>query len=205
MEQWPENPLEHVADYFGNYRDEEAWALLDQLKAENAESKAKVPELEAKIKSLMEEVQQASRMTRTGAIYKGLDPDGTNSVSTKAFIEKISGNKKFEIDLPLSKRQFYFMLACCAGLPDYEAPPKEGEGEAEPAPEAEGEQEEKEPEDPVEIFSQIADAFEQPDPVYASDQENPLYLRICERLKDFVPPEDPKEPEPEGEGEQAKE
>ena len=49
------------------------------------------------------------------------------------------------------------------------------------------------------------DAFEQPEPKFASDQENPIYLRICEKLKEYVPPEDPKEPEGEGEGEAAKE
>ena len=103
MEHWPENPLDYVSDYFGNYWDEAAWAELDKLKEENAAHKAKVPELEEKIKALAEEVQQASWMTRTGAVYKGMDPEGTNSISTKAFIEKISGNKKFDIDLALSK------------------------------------------------------------------------------------------------------
>ena len=99
------------------------------------------------------------------------------------------------------------MIACCAGLPDYTPPPKEEGEEAPPAePEGEGEQEEKEPETPpTEVFSQIMDAFEQPEPKFASDQENPIYLRICEKLKEYVPPEDPKEPEGEGEGEAAKE
>jgi hypothetical protein len=68
--------------------------------------------------------------------FKALDPQDTGSFSTKAFVLRVSGDKKFDADLKMTKEQFFkFVLEILVvedpveEAPVVEAPAEVVEGE----------------------------------------------------------------------------
>jgi hypothetical protein len=187
METWPEDPLAYVHDYFGNFRDEAAWEAMEEVKTNNEGMKTQVPELEAKIEAMNEDLARAKRMTKAYKIYKIMDPEATNEISTKAMVNRISGNGKFDTDTKLTKKQFYFLLSFISGDSDYTPPKVEGEEEEAP-PEPEGERQ-----SPADLFAKVAEVFSSEEPHFAGDLENELLMKMQEKMRAFVPPEKPAE------------
>ena len=199
--------MAYVHDYFGNYRDP-MWEVVEGIKTENQDLQTKIPDLEAKIEEIKKDITRAKKATRAYEIYKKLDPEATDAVSTKHMVAKLSGNAKFDVDTVMSKKQFYYLLLCISSDPDYQVPNAEGEGEGEAKAEEgdkeaekEGEKEEAEvaeqPEEPEEdheeIFSKMAEYFEasltEEKPSFDKDFENLDYVRITEKMREFVAPE----------------
>lgn len=99
--QQPEDPAAHFMDYVGNQRST-LWDEMEALEDENTRTQEELPSLEAEISRLQSELVDAQRKARIMACYKVTDPEATNALSTKAFVAKISGFAKFELDLKLT-------------------------------------------------------------------------------------------------------
>lgn len=76
--QWPEDPLTHLKDYFGNDRSP-VWDTMEQMEEENSRIKESLPELEATIQKLTDEIEVEKRKTKVFETYKAVNVDGSVS------------------------------------------------------------------------------------------------------------------------------
>ena len=98
------------------------------------EIRGAIPDLQTKLESLMEELDKEKRKTFAMNLYKGVDPDVTDQLGFKFFIQKLSGNAKFDVDTKITKVQFFHLLEECSMVEvpeEGEIAPVEGE-EAKP-------------------------------------------------------------------------
>ena len=72
----PEDPVEHLRDYFGKHRDP-TWDLVDLLTQENIEIEEAIPSLEDKIKMLETEVDLERKKNQVIDAYNALDTEKT--------------------------------------------------------------------------------------------------------------------------------
>eukprot|EP00347_Sterkiella_histriomuscorum_P004052 403361928 len=160
----PEDPVEHLRDYFGRYRDP-MWDVVDQLTQENQQLKEQeIPQLEIRLKELQLEIEADQREFKAKACYRCLDPERTNQVSTKLMIQKLSGLPKFDIDVKLEFGEFFRHF--CTITQD------ESLG---------GEMNYDRYEQQVELFMR---AFRDNQPPFQGDLENEIYKRFVQTLRD---------------------
>ena len=82
----------------------------------------------------MEELEKEKRKTFAINLYKGVDADVTDQLGFKFFVQKLSGNAKFDVDTKITKVQFFHLLEECSMVEvpeEGEIAPVEGE-EAKP-------------------------------------------------------------------------
>ena len=171
---WPEDPLDHLHDYFDNYRDP-AWDEFENMQEENKQmAEEKIPQLEETIQKLQNEVRITKRQNRAYKVYAANDTEGTEQIGTKLMIAKLSGNSKFDTDTKMNKKQFYHLLThFCEGN-----------------------------EEDDENFNKFITYFEktvaeEPSVPFTGDLENPDYVHIQEKMRSFQPPEENVEEQPE--------
>lgn len=79
----PEDPVEHLRDYFGRYRDP-MWDVVEQLTAENAKLKTEdIPSLQDDLFFMEMEVKGLKLQNQARDCYLYLDPERTVSKSKK--------------------------------------------------------------------------------------------------------------------------
>ena len=81
---WPEDPQEHLVDFFGQYRDP-MWDNMEDWKEEMENIRCEFPVLESKITDLEQQIATEKRKTWAYTLYKQADPD----VTVSALISKI--------------------------------------------------------------------------------------------------------------------
>lgn len=105
----PKNPNRAIREFFGNYYD----SSVDRQKSLNEEImilRNANPKLAEKVFELEEELVKEKRKHRVKKVFQDFyDSDSSNKnlqISTKLIVEKLSGNKKFEVDEKLSQEDF---------------------------------------------------------------------------------------------------
>ena len=101
----PENPSEYIQDYFGRYRDP-LWDEVDYMKSEISSLTSNIDSKEKEIQSLKQEISRYKRIAHVKETFSLLGPDNNGIVSTKALVQKLSGQPRFEIDLKLNQQNF---------------------------------------------------------------------------------------------------
>ena len=74
----PEDPQQHLVDFFGNYRDP-MWDNMDEMRDENEKLEESLPEMEERIVELEKLIELEKRRTAVNAVYRAGDPDETVS------------------------------------------------------------------------------------------------------------------------------
>ena len=125
--QWPEDPLTHLKDYFGNMRSPE-WDVMDQLQEENELIREELPSLQDTIVQLGEEIELEKRKTRIYETYRAINVDGSvsffkfvisqNAIGMKSIVQKLSGFAKFELDHKLGVEHFHAIAMKLAMVKD---------------------------------------------------------------------------------------
>lgn len=100
--QLPEDPTQHLMDYFGNLRSP-LWDEMDALTDENATMAEELPSMTEQIKELEAQLVDAQRKSLVCEIFKGADP---SCHGMKAMVNKLSGFAKFELDHKLTASHF---------------------------------------------------------------------------------------------------
>ena len=101
---WPEDPLTHLKDYFGNMQSPE-WEVMEQMQEENDRIRDELPNMEHTIAKLMEDIELEKRKNKIFETYKAVNVDG--SVSMKSIVLKLSGFAKFDLDHKISSEHFH--------------------------------------------------------------------------------------------------
>ena len=157
---------------------------MDEWNQEMDEIRSSIPDLQAKLESLQEELEKEKRKTFAVNLYKGADVDVTDQLGFKFFIQKLSGNAKFDLDTKITKVQFFHLLEemSCIEVSD--------QGEI---PVAEGEEPKTKKVFELETYKRISNAFgsalstSAATPLYASDQANTDYVAIMNCMRQFNP------------------
>merc|ERR1712156_499881 len=158
----PEDPVSHFMDYVGNQRSP-LWDDMEAMEDENAKINQDLPSMETEIERLRQGLVEAQRRTRMIELYKAADPEGTNALSTKAMVAKISGFAKFEVDMKLNCDQMVQLITTLS------------------SPEGGALSEEKF----EEIMEALNKAFVEGNPPYAGDLENETYKAILQAIRDL--------------------
>ena len=91
----PEDPQQHLMDYFGNMRSP-LWDELEDLQDENSQITEELPRLNRRIADLEEELAAAQRRTRAVEVFKAAD---LGSLGMKAINQKLIGDAKAKFDV----------------------------------------------------------------------------------------------------------
>lgn len=116
----PKNPNRAIREFFGNYYD----STIDMQKSLNEEIivlRNANPKLMEKVLELEEDLIKAKRTYRTKQIFDSFYNSDTtnknNQISTKLIIDKLAGNKKFEVDEKMAQEDFIkFVDIVCEGI-----------------------------------------------------------------------------------------
>ena len=81
----PQNPQDHLVDFFGQYRDP-LWDRMDEWKEEMEAMRSSLPGLEAKVTELEGQIAFEKRKTFALKIYQLADGDVTDALGFKFLI-----------------------------------------------------------------------------------------------------------------------
>ena len=97
---WPEDPLTHLKDYFGNMQSPE-WEVMEQMQEENDRIRDELPNMEHTIAKLMEDIELEKRKNKIFETYKAVNVDGSVS-----FYILLIGAERYwhEVDCPETER-----------------------------------------------------------------------------------------------------
>ena len=101
-------------DYVGNQRSP-LWDDMEQMTDENTKISEEIEQMNKQVESLMAQKVEAERINAIKECYMGADPDGTNALTMKPLVAKLSGFAKFELDRTLTKDQFVGLMATIYG------------------------------------------------------------------------------------------
>ncbi len=155
-EQKPKNPIKVMREFFGKYKDprwDEMGALKEKIilfQNENGKLLEEALKLEDELKTL-------KREKRLEALYNTIELDKNGLISSKMLIEKMTGNKKFDVDEKFEKDGLFKMI----------------ESIVEPHSDEENE-----------LLSKLEESMEG-NMVFKEDLENPLYLKIVQYFRDL--------------------
>ena len=90
--QWPEDPLTHLKDYFGNTKSP-LWDEMEQMAEENDYIREQLPELENTITELEQQIKTEKLKTRIIETYKCMNADGSVSQTNSNYAE-LGGNEE---------------------------------------------------------------------------------------------------------------
>lgn len=116
----PKNPNRSIREFFGNYIDS-TQDMHNSLSEEIIILKNVNPKLMDKVLDLEDELEKEKRKYRIRKVFEGLynsDQNNKNGqISTKLIIEKLSGNKKFDVDEKLLLDDFFRLIDnICEGV-----------------------------------------------------------------------------------------
>lgn len=80
QKQWPDDPDQHMRDFFGNYRDP-MWDKMDEIKENMEVMRNDMPEMEKRIGELEAELALEKRKTQGYVLYKAADTEHTVSIN----------------------------------------------------------------------------------------------------------------------------
>lgn len=191
QKQLPDDPAKHLVEFFGEYRDP-LWDRMDEWKAEMDEIRNSIPELQQQVDNLQVDLAKQKRKTAAFDLYKVQDPNATNELSTKVIVQKLSGFAKFELDVKLTKLQFFGLIEeTCSKVVDAGPPIGEelegGEGEDVEG----GIEKSKTKVFDKEKYEAVWDAYSKAlgadaqTPPFAGNLEDPTYLAILEGMRNF--------------------
>ena len=155
-EQKPKNPIKVMREFFGKYKDprwDEMGALKEKIilyQNENGKLLEEALKLEDELKTL-------KREKRLEALYNTIELDKNGLISSKMLIEKMTGNKKFDVDEKFEKDGLIKMI----------------ESIVEPHSDEENE-----------LLSKLEESMEG-NMVFKEDLENPIYLKIVQYFRDL--------------------
>jgi len=155
-EQKPKNPIKVMREFFGKYKDprwDEMGALKEKIilfQNENGKLLEEALKLEDELKTL-------KREKRLDELYNTIELDKNGLISSKMLIEKMTGNKKFDVDEKFEKDGLFKMI----------------ESIVEPHSDEENE-----------LLSKLEESMEG-NMVFKEDLENPLYLKIVQYFRDL--------------------
>ena len=155
-EQKPKNPIKAIREFFGKYKDprwDEMGALKEKIilyQNENGKLLEEALKLEDELKTL-------KREKRLDELYNSIELDKNGLISSKMLIEKMTGNKKFDVDEKFEKDGLIKMI----------------ESIVEPHSDEENE-----------LLSKLEESMEG-NMVFKEDLENPIYLKIVQYFRDL--------------------
>lgn len=106
--------MNSIKDYFGTYKDK-IWEQHELIKEEIFLLKQQTPKLQEKVNVLEKLVAAEKRKKRVKTIFEKFEADKNviiflltlqGTIGTKQIIEKLSGNKKFDVDEKFSPQDF---------------------------------------------------------------------------------------------------
>ena len=139
--------------------------------------------MQSQIAELESQLQSEQRRTRAVKIYKAVDPEGTNSVSYKTLVAKLSGFAKFDLDTKIDCYQFYKLLEAMGSEPVDDEEQRDEQAEDAPV----------EMHVSAEKFDKVCAHWEQSvcgeaaAPAFAGDLENEQYKAMVQAMRDFSP------------------
>ena len=176
----PTNISEYLESYYGTYRD----PLNDQMdfwRTEIAKFQAVEEDLVAQANEMTAEIHILKRTKILDEDYSKLDPTGTGSFSTKTWVNKLSGEKKFDNDQKVDRENFHRFVFECLLVPDEVEPIEEGE---------EGKEAEQQ-----DIWTDIYEVIRlqmYPDEegkvrpaMFAGRLDDPIYVFLLKKLREF--------------------
>jgi hypothetical protein len=156
-DQKPKNPIKAIREFFGKYKDprwDEMGALKEKIILYNNEN-AKLIEQALKLE---DELKTLTRTKKIDQLYNSIELDKNGLIGSKYLIEKLSGNKKFDVDEKFEKDGLIKLI----------------ETIVEPHSDEENE-----------LIEKMTESLTGENPVYKEDLENPLYLKIVQYFKDL--------------------
>ncbi len=155
-EQKPKNPIKAIREFFGKYKDPR-WDEMSALKEKIILYQNENGKLLEEALKLEDELKTVKREKRLDDLYNLIELDKNGLISSKLLIEKMTGNKKFDVDEKFEKDGLIKMI----------------ENVAEPHSDEENE-----------LLSKLEESL-QGNMVFKEDLENPIYLKIVQYFKDL--------------------
>ena len=155
-EQKPKNPIKAIREFFGKYKDPR-WDEMSALKEKIILYQNENGKLLEEALKLEDELKTVKREKRLDDLYNLIELDKNGLISSKLLIEKMTGNKKFDVDEKFEKDGLIKMI----------------ESIVEPHSDEENE-----------LLSKLEESL-QGNMVFKEDLENPLYLKIVQYFKDL--------------------
>ena len=155
-EQKPKNPIKAIREFFGKYRDPR-WDEMDALKEKIIVFNNENAKLLEQALQLEDELKNKKRDKRLVNLWNSFELDKNGFFSSKSLIEKLTGNKKFEVDEKMDQTGVITFIESIT---------------------------EKHSDEENELLDKIEAAI-QGNTVYKEDLENPLYLKIVNYFKEL--------------------
>ena len=155
-EQKPKNPIKVMREFFGKYKDPR-WDEMGALKEKIILYQNENGKLLEEALKLEDELKTVKREKRLDDLYNLIELDKNGLISSKMLIEKMTGNKKFDVDEKFEKDGLIKMI----------------ESISEPHSDEENE-----------LLAKLEESL-QGNMVFKEDLENPLYLKIVQYFKDL--------------------
>ena len=155
-EQKPKNPIKAMREFFGKYKDPR-WDEMGALKEKIILYQNENGKLLEEALKLEDELKTVKREKRLDELYNSIELDKNGLISSKMLIEKMTGNKKFDVDEKFEKDGLIKMI----------------ESIVEPHSDEENE-----------LLSKLEESMEG-NMVFKEDLENPLYLKIVQYFRDL--------------------
>ena len=96
-EQKPKNPIKAIREFFGKYKDPR-WDEMGALKEKIILYQNENGKLLEEALKLEDELKTVKREKRLDDLYNLIELDKNGLISSKMLIEKMTGNKKFDVD-----------------------------------------------------------------------------------------------------------
>lgn len=155
-DQKPKNPIKVIREFFGKYRDPR-WDEMDALKEKIIVFNNENAKLLEQALQLEDELKNKKRDKRLVNLWNSFELDKNGFFSSKSLIEKLTGNKKFEVDEKMDQTGVITFIESIT---------------------------EKHSDEENELLDKIEAAI-QGNTVYKEDLENPLYLKIVNYFKEL--------------------
>ena len=155
-DQKPKNPIKAIREFFGKYRDPR-WDEMDALKEKIILFNNENAKLLEQALQLEDELKNKKRDKRLVNLWNSFELDKNGFFSSKSLIEKLTGNKKFEVDEKMDQTGVITFIESIT---------------------------EKHSDEENELLDKIEAAI-QGNTVYKEDLENTLYLKIVNYFKEL--------------------
>ena len=155
-EQKPKNPIKAMREFFGKYKDPR-WDEMGALKEKIILYQNENGKLLEEALKLEDELKTVKREKRLDELYNSIELDKNGLISSKMLIEKMTGNKKFDVDEKFEKDGLIKMI----------------ETIVEPHSDEENQ-----------LLEKLEESMEGNMP-FKEDLENPIYLKIVQYFRDL--------------------
>ena len=155
-EQKPKNPIKAIREFFGKYKDPR-WDEMGALKEKIILYQNENGKLLEEALKLEDELKTVKREKRLDDLYNLIELDKNGLISSKMLIEKMTGNKKFDVDEKFEKDGLIKMIESIS---------------------------ESHSDEENELLTKLEESL-QGNMVFKEDLENPLYLKIVQYFKDL--------------------